>query len=183
MLKKSENSYKPGEAVLRFKSNLKDKNPAMRDFPLARINLTPHFLQKNKYRVWPLMNLAVSVDDIEQKITHVIRGKDHIDNAKRQKMIYKALKIAKYPWTAFIGRLHLENFTLSSSQIREDIEKGKFKGWDDPALLTLSSLKKQGYKPEAFLMLAEQRGISEADKTISKEALLEVLNTFNKKAK
>ena len=75
--------YKTGEVVLRFKSSMQDSNPAMRDFPLARINETPHPLQKKKYRVWPLMNLAVTVDDIELKMTHVIRGKDHKDNAKR----------------------------------------------------------------------------------------------------
>jgi len=183
MLDKTK-GYNQGEAVLRFKSNLQDKNPAMRDFPLARINLTPHFLQKNKYRVWPLMNLAVTVDDIELNITHIIRGKDHIDNAKRQKMIYKALDKEKiYPWTAFIGKLHLTDFNLSSSKIREDIEKGVYSSWDDPKLLTLSSLKKQGYKPEAFWMLAEQRGISEVDKTLSRKEFFEVLNTFNKKVK
>ena len=43
--------FKSGEAVLRFKSDLKHKNPAMRDFPLARINTTSHALQKKKYRV------------------------------------------------------------------------------------------------------------------------------------
>ncbi|MCK5044085.1 glutamate--tRNA ligase, partial [Candidatus Pacearchaeota archaeon] len=60
--------YKSGDAVLRFKSDMKHKNPAMRDFPLARINLTPHPRQKKKYRVWPLMNLSVTVDDIEMKM-------------------------------------------------------------------------------------------------------------------
>src|SRR4030042_256112 len=83
--------FREGQAVLRFKSDMKHKNPAMRDFPLARIVLTEHPRQKNKYRVWPLMNLAVTVDDIEMKMTHIIRGKDHLDNAKRQEMIYKVL--------------------------------------------------------------------------------------------
>jgi len=68
MLRKS--GYKQGEAVLRFKSpeGMKHKNPAFRDFPLARINLTNHPRQKNKYRVWPMMDLGVTTDDIEQKI-------------------------------------------------------------------------------------------------------------------
>lgn len=182
--KKMLDDYKQGEAVLRFKSNLNDKNPAMRDFPLARINLTSHPLQKNKYRIWPLMNLAVTADDIEQKITHVIRGKDHKDNAKRQEMIYNALgKSSIYPWTAFIGRLHLKEIALSSSKIRKDIEDGKYKGWDDPKLPTITSLKKQGYKQEAFWRYAEERGISEADKIISQKDLYEILNNFNKKVK
>jgi len=184
MLDKTKTGYKPGQAVLRFKSNLKDKNPAMRDFPLARINTTSHPLQKKKYKVWPLMNLAVAVDDIEQGITHLIRGKDHKDNAKRQEMIYKVLNKQKiYPWTAFIGRLHLKGFQLSSSKILELIKKGKYKSWDDPKLLTLSSLKKQNYSPETFYKFTEQRGISEVDKTITQKDLIDVLFNFNKKSK
>jgi glutamyl-tRNA synthetase len=90
MLDKSD-GFAEGKAVLRFKSNMKHKNPAMRDFPLARINLTKHARLDKKYKVWPLMNLAVTVDDIKMKMTHIIRAKDHRDNAKRQKMIYESL--------------------------------------------------------------------------------------------
>ena len=178
--KNNGNNYDSGEAVLRFKSNLNHKNPAMRDFPLARINKTKHPLQGNKYFVWPLMNLAVSVDDIEMKVTHIIRGKDHKDNAERQKMIYKALgKEKQYPWIAFIGRLHFKDFELSASKIRQDIEKGKYSGWDDPRLPTIASLKNK-YSPEVFWKFVEQRGISEADKIISQKDFFEVLNNFNK---
>ena len=49
--KKMLKELKEGNAVLRFKSDMKHKNPAMRDFPLARINLEKHPLQGNKYRV------------------------------------------------------------------------------------------------------------------------------------
>jgi len=174
--------FKPGQAVLRFKSNLKDKNPAMRDFPLARINTTPHPLQKNKYRVWPLMNLSVTVDDIEEKMTHIIRAKEHRDNAKRQEMIYKALgKEKQIPWTSFLGRIHFTDFTLSASQIRKDIEAGKYSGWDDLRLPTLASLKKQGYKPQAFHKFAEQIGLNENDKKLDKKEFFLILNNFNKK--
>ncbi len=177
--KKMKKGFGEGEAVLRFKSDMKDKNPAMRDFPLMRINETKHPLQKNKYRIWPLMNLAVSVDDIEMKMTHVIRGKDHRDNAKRQKMIYDVLN-KKFPWTGFLGKIHFKDMELSSTKMREGIEKKKFKGWDDPKLPTIASLKKQGYKPEAFLKFAEQVGLSESDKVIDKEEYFKLLDSFNR---
>ena len=174
-------NFSEGEAVLRFKSlnGMKDKNPAMRDFPLARINLTKHPLQKKKYKVWPLMNLAVTVDDIELKMTHIIRGKDHKDNAKRQEMIYKVLG-KKFPWTGFMGRIKFKDLELSTTKIKEAIEKGKFKGWDDKNLPTIASLKKQGYKPQAFCKFSKQVGLSEADKTIDKEEYFKLLNAFNR---
>jgi len=179
MLGKSKDRYKEREAVIRFKSNLKDKNPAMRDFPLARINETEHPLQKKKYRVWPLMNLAVAVDDIEMKITHIIRGKDHRDNAKRQGMIFKILG-KKYPWAAFIGKIHFKGLEFSTSKMREMIEKGKYKGWDDERLPTAASLKKQKYKPEAFYRFSEQMGLSEVDKLMEKKEFFNLLRQFNK---
>jgi len=172
--------FNVGEAVLRFKSNMKDKNPAMRDFPLARINITSHPLQKKKYRVWPLMNLSVTSDDIEMKVTHIIRGKDHRDNSKRQEMIYKVLG-KKFPWVCFHGRIKFKDLEISSTKMRQAIEKGKFKGWDDKRLPTISSLKKQGYKPDSFWKLAERMGISEVDKVMDKKDYFELLDIFNKK--
>ena len=184
MLDKSDEGYKPGQAVVRFKSNMKDNNPAMRDFPLARINEMKHPLQGNKYRVWPLMNLAVTVDDIEQGMTHIIRGKDHMDNSKRQKLMYCALgKSKQYPWIGFIGKLHFTDLEMSASKMRKAIESKKYKGWDDIRLPTAASLKKQGYKPETFYKFVEQRGISEVDKVISKKDFFEVLDRFSKNKK
>lgn len=39
----------------------------------------------------PLYNLAAAVDDYEMKISHVIRGEDHISNTPKQLLIYQAL--------------------------------------------------------------------------------------------
>ena len=171
--------YEEGQAVVRFKSSMKHKNPAMRDFPLARINLTKHPLQGNKYRVWPLMNLCVTVDDIEMKMTHIIRAKDHRDNAERQKMIYEVLG-KKFPWTAFLGKIHFKDMELSTTKMRQAIEKHEYKGWDDKRLPTIASLRKQGYKPQAFWKFAEQVGLSESDKVMDREEYFKLLDNFNK---
>ncbi len=177
----AKEGFKVGEAVLRFKTpeGMTHPNPAMRDFPLARINLGKHARQKNKYRVWPLMNLSVTVDDIEMKMTHIIRAKEHRDNAQRQKMIYKVLG-KDYPWEAYLGRWKFKDMELSASQITKDIGTGKYSGWDDPRLPTLASLRKRGYKPEAFWKIAEQRGLSEVDKVIDKKDFFELLDRMNK---
>ena len=179
MLDKSGEGFAEGEAVLRFKSNMKHKNPAMRDFPLARINLTKHARQGKKYKVWPLMNLGVGVDDIEMKMTHIIRAKDHRDNAKRQKMIYEKLG-KKFPWTAFLGRIKFKDIELSTTKIRQAIEQWKYEGWDDKKLPTIASLKKQGYKPNAFLKFAEQVGLSESDKVMNRKEYFKLLDYFNR---
>ncbi len=175
--------YKEGEVVLRFKSDFKLENPALIDFPLARIIESEHPLQKNKYRVWPLMNLSVTVDDIEEKITHIIRAKEHRENAKRQEMIMKSLNIKNIPWTSFLGRYHFKDLELSTTKTKKAIEEGKYTGWDDPRLPFVSSLKKQGYQQEAFAKMVEQRGLSEVDKIIDKKEFFRLLDYFNRQVK
>ena len=171
--------YEQGEAVLRFKSDLNNPNPALRDFPVARINKTKHPIQGNKYRVWPLMNLSSSVDDMELKMTHIIRGKEHKDNAKRQEMIFKVFG-KKYPHSYFMGRIKFTDLVLSKRKISALIEQGEFSGYDDEKLATISSLRKRGYTREAFVKFAEQRGLSEVDKVISQKDFFQILDNFNK---
>lgn len=65
--------------------------------------------------------------------------------------------------------------------MRQDIESKKYSGWDDKRLPTLISLKKQGYKPEAFWKLAEHFGVSEVDKVIDRKEFFRLLDIFNKK--
>jgi len=179
-----KNGFKEGEVVLRFKTpenegGMQHRNPAMRDFPLARINEHEHPRQGKKYRVWPLMNLSVAVDDIDLGMTHIIRGKDHRDNAQRQKMIFEIFN-EQIPWTGFLGRIHFQGLEFSTSKFREGIEKGIYSGWDDEKLPTLASLRKRGYKAQSFLKLAEHIGLSEVDKTINSKDFFELLDNFNR---
>jgi len=179
MLDKS--GFKQGEAVLRFKSNIKDPNPAMRDFPLARINEHKHPKQGTKYKVWPLMNLSVACDDVDYGMTHVIRGKDHRDNAERQKRIFRALgKEKQFPWTFFIGRIKFTDLILSKRKIKAAIDSGEFEGYEDVKLPTWASLRKRGYKPEAFAKFITQRGLTEVDKVMSEKDFFEIIDRYNK---
>jgi glutamyl-tRNA synthetase len=175
--------YKEGEAVLRFKTpenlgGMAHRNPAMRDFPLARINKHKHPRQNNKYRVWPLMNLAVPVDDIELGMTHIIRGKDHRDNAERQKMMFEVLG-KKYPHVFFIGRIKFTDLELSKRKITAAIKEGRFSGFDDERLPTVASLRKRKFNPEAFAKFVESRGLTEVDKVMSAEEFFDVIKRFD----
>jgi len=114
-------------------------------------------------------------------MTHIIRGKDHRDNAERQKMIFKTFN-KKYPWTGFLGRYHFKDMELSTSKFRKDIENKKYSGWDDSKLPTIASLKKRKYKPEAFWKMAEHIGLSEVDKTLDKKDFFKILDDFNKES-
>jgi len=177
----NKNGYKEKKAVLRFKSEkgMTHPNPAMRDFPLARICLCEHPRQGKKYRVWPLMNLVVAVDDIELGMTHIIRGKDHRDNAERQKMIFNVFK-KKFPWVFFIGRIKFKDLILSKRKLKEMLKSGELKGEEDENIPTIASLRKRGYKPEAFQKFVEQRGLTEVDKVIDSKDFFDIIANFSR---
>lgn len=173
-----KDGFKEGEAVLRFKSDINNPNPAMIDFPLARVNTHTHPRVGNKYRVWPLMNLSVTLDDMEYGMTHVIRGKDHQDNAERQKMIFQVFN-KEYPWTFFMGRLKFQDLNLGKRHIKKAIEEGEFEGWEDERLPTLASLRKRGFNPVAFKKFAVQRGLTSVDKLMDSKELFAIIERYN----
>ncbi|MCA1915104.1 glutamate--tRNA ligase family protein, partial [Methanospirillum hungatei] len=83
-----DGAFAEGEVGVRLKTDLSHPDPAMRDYPLFRVlTSTPH--QRVDAIVYPLMNLSVAVDDHLLGMTHVIRGKDHIANTKRQEFIFR----------------------------------------------------------------------------------------------
>ncbi|PIN73711.1 glutamate--tRNA ligase [Candidatus Woesearchaeota archaeon CG10_big_fil_rev_8_21_14_0_10_45_16] len=172
-------SYAEGEAVLRLKTDIKDKNPAMRDFAIMRVNEHIHPKTKKEQRVWPLMVFSVAVDDHDLGITHVLNGKDHADNAKKEMMIMDCFGW-KHPEYKHWGRINFEGFDLSTSKTRLAIEQGEYTGWDDIKLPFLPALRKRGYQPEAFRKFAAKVGLSLNDKTVSKEEFWKMINAFNR---
>ena len=173
------NSYTEGEAVLRLKTDINHKNPAMRDFAIMRISKHVHPKTRKSQQVWPLMVLSVAIDDHELGITHVLNGKDHTDNAAKEKIImdYLGWKAPEYKhW----GRINFEGFTLSSSSTKLAIEQKDYTGWDDIRLPFLPALRKRGYQPESFRHFAIEVGLSLNDKKVSKEEFWKMINSFNK---
>ena len=84
---------------------------------------------------YPTYNFAVVIDDLLMKITHVIRGEEHISNTPRQLALYKALN-EKAPEFAHLPTLR--------NKERKKLSKRK-----DPVDLRL--YQKEGYLPEALV--------------------------------
>ncbi len=171
--------YAEGEVVLRLKTDIEHKNPAMRDFSIMRVNEHIHPKTGKEQRVWPLMVLSVAIDDHLLGITHVLNGKDHTDNAKKEALIMEYLGW-KAPTYKHWGRINFEGFKLSTSKTRIAIEQGEYTGWDDPRLATLMALRKRGYQPEALRKFAIEVGLSLNDKTVSWDEFWKMIDSFNR---
>jgi len=153
--------YKEGEAVVRLKTDMDLEDPSMRDFPLMRISEHAHPMAEGR-RVYPLMNFSVAIDDHYNGLTHVLRGKEHIQNITKQGFIYNY-----FGWTQpeyiHYGRLKIEELALSTSKTKEGIEKGEYSGWDDVKLGTLRAMAKRGIQPGAIRKAMVDVGTKRAD--------------------
>lgn len=98
----------------------------------------------------PTYNFCVVVDDLDMKITHVIRGDDHINNTPRQINILRALNnvLPQYAHVPMI--LGIDGEKLSKRH---------------GAVSILEYLKK-GYLPEALLNYLARQGWSHANEEI-----------------
>ncbi|MDQ3830962.1 MAG: glutamate--tRNA ligase [Candidatus Tectomicrobia bacterium] len=117
----------------------------------------------------PTYNFAVVVDDVTMRITHVIRGDDHIPNTPRQIMIYHALD---YPLPQF-GHVSM---ILGSDKGRLSKRHGA---------TSVLAYRELGYLPEAILNYLARLGWAHGDQEIfSKEELVEQfsLSELNKAA-
>ena len=139
-------------AVIRFKSKIsgatliKDlvqgdrniSNSTIEDFVILRKDKTPTY------------QLSATVDDNEMKITHIIRGDDHMINSFKQKQIYEAMGW-EVPNFAHIPLIHSD--------------KGKKLSKRDNAS-TLEDYKKIGIMPDALRNYLLRLGWSYKDKEI-----------------
>ncbi|MEM8830130.1 MAG: glutamate--tRNA ligase [Cyanobacteria bacterium P01_G01_bin.19] len=82
-----------------------------------------------------LYNLAVVVDDIDMKISHVIRGEDHIANTAKQILLYEALG-AEVP-------------TFAHSPLILNMDGKKLSKRD--GVTSIDDFRKMGFLPEALV--------------------------------
>jgi glutamyl-tRNA synthetase len=160
-----DHSFKEGEATVRVKTDLNNPDPAMRDFPAFRILDSPPHPRVDAH-IYPLMNFSVVADDHLLGVTHVIRGKDHIANTRRQRYIYDHFGW-EVPVYRHYGRMGIEGVVLSTSQMRLGIREGTYTGWDDIRLGTLRALARRGISPDAVKSAMLAIGIGETDISFS----------------
>jgi len=136
-----------GETVIKdlVQGEIRVKNSELDDLVMLRGDGTPTYM------------LAVIVDDHDMKITHVIRGDDHLTNAFRQKVIYEAMGW-KVPEFAHIPLIHGSDGSKMSKR---------------HGATSVIEYKEMGYLPESMRNYLLRLGWSHGDAEIisDKEAI------------
>lgn len=110
----------------------------------------------------PLYNFAVVVDDIDMRITHVIRGEDHIANTAKQILLYEAFgaTIPEFAHTPLI-----------LSQAGKKLSKRD-------GVTSISQFKQMGFTPTALANYMTLLGWSPVDSTKERFTLAEAAQDF-----
>lgn len=113
----------------------------------------------------PTYNFAVAVDDHMMKITHVLRGDDHIANTPKQLMVYEA-----FGWKApAFGHMTL----IINSETGKKLSKR-----DESILQFIEQYRELGYLPEAMFNFTALLGWSPVgeDEIFSQEELIKIFD-------
>ncbi|GLB61406.1 glutamate--tRNA ligase [Cytobacillus sp. NCCP-133] len=112
----------------------------------------------------PTYNFAVAVDDHLMKISHVLRGDDHISNTPKQQMIYEALgwEMPKFG-----------HMTLIVNESRKKLSKR-----DETIIQFIEQYEELGYLPEALFNFITLLGWSPAgeEEIFSKEEFIDIFD-------
>lgn len=154
--------FDEGEAILRFRGNMKAENTAMRDPTLFRMLKTEHYRQRDKYKCWPSYDFVAPILDSAEGITHAMRTKEY---ELRDELYYAVLKTLdlRAPIMIPFSRLSIAGAPVSKRLITPLIAEGKVSGYDDPRLPTLAALRRRGIKPEAIRAFVLQFGLSKVE--------------------
>jgi glutamyl-tRNA synthetase len=157
-----DGEYAAGEMVLRVRTDIEHKNPALRDWVAFRMVDTPHpRTEAEDYRCWPMLDFQSGIDDHEFGITHIVRGIDLQDSAKRQEFVYEYFEW-EYPEVLHWGHVQLDAYDieLSTSTLKKLVADGTLDGWDDPRAPTVASLRRRGIRGEAIVEAMAGLGMS-----------------------
>ncbi|WP_135822512.1 glutamate--tRNA ligase [Halostella litorea] len=168
-----DGEYDSGEMVLRVRTDIEHKNPALRDWVAFRMIDTPHPREEaSDYRCWPMLDFQSGVDDHLMGVTHIIRGIDLQDSAKRQQFVYDYFGW-EYPEVLHWGHVQIDAFDvkMSTSRIKELIEAGELDGWDDPRAPTVAAFRRRGIRGEAITEAMVELGTSTSDVDLAMSAV------------
>ncbi|KAA0560392.1 glutamate--tRNA ligase [Rossellomorea aquimaris] len=112
----------------------------------------------------PTYNFAVAVDDYLMKISHVLRGEDHISNTPKQLMVFEALG-----WEAPV----YGHMTLIVNESRKKLSKR-----DESIIQFIEQYEALGYLPEALFNFIALLGWSPKgeEELFSKDEFIEIFD-------
>jgi glutaminyl-tRNA synthetase len=155
-----------GVRTLRAKIDMASPNLVMRDPILYRVHKVPHHRTGTTWCVYPMYDFAHCLSDSIESITHSLCTLEFLDHRALYDWILDALEVDCHPQQIEFARGNLSHTVMSKRVLRELVERGHVRGWDDPRMPTLSGMRRRGYPPGAIRRFWEEIGVAKRDNII-----------------
>lgn len=162
--------YGEGEATLRMKVDMKSANLVMRDPVAYRVLHSPHPHVGDKWCVYPSYDYTHCIVDSLEWITHSLCTLEFEIRRDSYYWLLEALDLYR-PFVWESARLNLEYTVMSKRKLKQLVECGIVRGWDDPRMPTLAGMRRRGYPPSALNRFCSAIGISRATNVIGMHVL------------
>jgi glutaminyl-tRNA synthetase len=174
--------FPDGSRVLRAKVDMRSPNLNMRDPVMYRILHAEHHRTGKQWCIYPMYDYAHGQSDSLEKVTYSMCSLEFADHQPIYKWFISELGIFPSQQIEF-DRLSLTYTMMSKRKLRQLVEQGHVRSWDDPRMPTLSGLRRRGYTPEAIRNFVAAAGVSRTNGSIEL-AMLEhfVREDLNKRA-
>lgn len=157
--KMRDGSYKPGEATLRMKQDITSPSPQMWDLVAYRVLNAPHHRTGDKWKIYPTYDFTHCLVDSFENISHSLCTTEFRLSRESYEWLCDALHVYR-PAQREYGRLNITGTIMSKRKIAKLVTEGYVRGWDDPRLYTLESIKRRGVPPGAILSFINTLGVT-----------------------
>ena len=178
-----EGKFKESERVLRAKIDMSSPNINMRDPVIYRIRYAEHPRTGNKWCIYPMYDLAHSIEDGIEGITHSLCTLEFEDHRPLYDWVVDNDTVAHKPRQIEFSRLNVNYTIMSKRKLLYLVENGYVDGWDDPRLPTIAGLRRRGYTPQSLINFVSRVGIGKVEGCIDYSLLeFSLREELNKKA-
>lgn len=166
--------FPDGARVLRAKIDMASPNLVMRDTIIYRIAHVPHHRTGDAWCIYPMYDFAHPLSDAVEGITHSLCTLEFEEHRPFYDWLLESLGFpaGERPRQIEFARLNLSGAITSKRKLRQLVEEGHVRGWDDPRMPTISGMRRRGYPPAAVRAFCEEIGVAKSNSTVD-SAMLE----------
>ena len=166
--------FPDGARVLRAKIDMASPNLVMRDPVIYRIAHVPHHRTGDAWCIYPMYDFAHPLSDAIEGITHSLCTLEFEEHRPFYDWLLESLGFpaGERPRQIEFARLNLSGAITSKRKLRQLVEEGHVRGWDDPRMPTISGMRRRGYPPAAVRAFCEEIGVAKSNSTVD-SAMLE----------
>ncbi len=174
----------PGRRTLRAKIDMASPDLPMRDPIIYRVVDAPHHRTGTAWRIYPMYDFAHSLSDAIEGITHSLCSLEFKPRRPLYDWILAALDIPQpRPRQIEFARGNVSHTIVSKRYLKQLVDDGHVRGWDDPRMPTLAGLRRRGYTPESIRSFWDGVGLAKRDNVIELARLeFEIREHLNKTA-